>query len=78
MERVRHEIEALCAPLGGGVGVAARDLTSGAELLLQADDVYPLASVFKVPLMVTVLRQVDDGRIDLHERVRLDEDDKSP
>jgi beta-lactamase class A len=78
MERVRHEIEALCAPLGGVVGVAARDLTTGAELLLHADEAYPLASVFKVPLMVTVLRQVDEGRIDLRERLRLEEDDKSP
>ncbi len=78
MERVRQEIEALCAPLGGVVGVAARDLTTGAELLLRAEEAYPLASVFKVPLMVTVLRHVDEGRVDLHERLRLEEDDKSP
>lgn len=78
MERVRPEVETLCATLDGTVGVAARDLDTGAGFFARADEAYPLASVFKVPLMVTVLRRVDEGALGLDERLPLHEQDKSP
>lgn len=78
MERALQEISDLCEPLGGTVGVAARDLRSGAEIRLNAETSFPLASVFKVPLMVAAMRRVDDGRLDLDERLVLRERDKSP
>jgi beta-lactamase class A len=64
--------------LGGRVGVAARDLASGAEVLHRPDELFPLASVFKVPLMVALLRAVDAGSVTLDERLELTERIKSP
>lgn len=78
MERAQQEIASLCEQLGGTIGIAARDLRSGAEIRLAADVDYPLASVFKVPLMVAALRHVDEGRLSLQERLVLREHDKSP
>jgi len=75
-----HElaIEGLERELGGRVGVAARDLASGAEVLYRPDEPFPLASVFKVPLMVALLRAVDAGSVTLDERIELTERVKSP
>lgn len=78
MQRLIRELEELCAPLGGRVGVAARDLRSGAEVLLRADEPYPLASVFKIPVMVEVMRRADAGDLSLDEEIELREQDKSP
>lgn len=78
MQTLRDELEDLSAPLGGRVGIAARDLRSGAEAMLNAHEPYPLASVFKVPVMVEVMRQVDAGILDLGEEIELRERDKSP
>jgi len=78
MYRLHEELERLGASLGGEMGVAARDLGTGAEVALSADRPFPLASVFKVPLMVAVLQHVDRGDLTLDERVRLREDAKSP
>lgn len=78
MDRLREELERLCAALPGEVGVAARDLRSGREIALKADGPFPLASVFKVPLMVAVLRHVDGGALSLDDRLELREDVKSP
>jgi beta-lactamase class A len=75
---VHRSIAAVAAQLGGTVGIAARNLASGAEVLLAADDLFPLASCFKVPLMVEVLRQVDAGLLRLDDRLTLAEADKSP
>lgn len=63
---------------GASVGLAARHLVTGQEILLDADALYPLASVFKVPLMVTVMRRVDANLLALDERIILREGDKSP
>jgi len=78
MQTLARELKELCAPLGGRVGVAARDLRSGAEVMLHAHEPYPLASVFKIPVMVEVLRRADAGDLSLDEEIELREEDKSP
>ena len=60
------------------MGVAARNLASGAEAHVNADDLYPMASCFKVPVMVEVMRRVDAGALRLDDRLTLTEADKSP
>jgi beta-lactamase class A len=78
MQTLVRELDELTAPLGGRVGIAARDLRNGEQVMLHADEPYPLASVFKIPVMVEVLRQVDRGAVRLDERIELHEQDKSP
>ncbi len=75
---VHESVAAIAAGLGGTVGFAARNLASGAETHLNADELFPMASCFKVPVMVEVLRQVDAGRLRLDDRLTLTEADKSP
>lgn len=41
-----------------------RDLDSGDELGLDADRVWPVASLAKLPLAVAVLQLVHEGRLD--------------
>lgn len=62
--RVRERIAAVAADLGGTVGVAARNLASQASVTVGAEDLYPMASCFKIPVMVAVLRQVDAAPCD--------------
>ena len=75
---VHESVAAIAARLGGTVGVAARNLASGAEVYIDADALYPLASCFKIPVMVEVMRQVDAGVLRLDDRLTLTEADKSP
>jgi beta-lactamase class A len=75
---VHDSIAAIAEPLGGTVGIAARDLASGAELSVAADELFPMASCFKIPVMVEVMRQVDAGGLHLEDRLTLTEADKSP
>ena len=75
---VHESIAAIAEPLGGTVGVAARNLASGAELHVAADDLFPMASCFKIPVMVEVMRQTDAGGLRLDDRLTLTEADKSP
>jgi beta-lactamase class A len=53
----------------GKVGVAARLLDGKGEILINATDIYPTASTMKVPVLYELYRQVDEGKIDLNQRV---------
>jgi len=75
---VHHAVAAIAADLGGTVGVAARNLASQASVTLAAGESFPMASCFKIPVMVEVMRQVDAGAIRLGDRLTLTEADKSP
>jgi beta-lactamase class A len=77
-ERVQDRIAAISSSLGGTVGVAALNLASQASVCVNADEPFPMASCFKIPIMVEVMRRVDAGILRLDDRLTLTEDDKSP
>ena len=68
--RLSERLAAISARAGGDVGVAVIHVESGNEAAFQADRQLPLFSVFKLPLAVAVLREVEAGRLRLDERVR--------
>jgi beta-lactamase class A len=73
---VRSEIERLADATGGIVGVAATQLLTGRHIGYREDELFPTASVIKLPLLVTLYEDAIAGRIDLSERVTYREDTK--
>jgi beta-lactamase class A len=55
----------------------ARNIETGEELGFDVDDLVPLASVVKVPIGLTVLNQIAQGRLDAAQQVTLEPDTKS-
>jgi len=58
-------LQAIVEPAGGTVGFAAVELESGRSLGLRQNERFPMQSVFKLPIAIEVLRQVDEGKIEL-------------
>jgi beta-lactamase class A len=56
---------------GADVAVSYRDLQTGDSLDLRADVDFHAASTMKVPVMIEVLRAVDDGRLGLDQEILL-------
>jgi beta-lactamase class A len=70
---VQAEIAHISQGIDGMVGVAAWRLDRrGPRVLVNADQQFPMASTFKVPIAGTVLSQVDQGRISLEQLVSVD------
>lgn len=70
---VQAEIARISTQVDGVVGVAAWRLDGrGPRILVNADQQYPMASTFKVPIAATVLSQVDSGRLKLDQLVPVD------
>ena len=65
----RTRISAIRAKFPGDLAVFATHLGTRETLAIDADAVYETFSVIKVPIMAEVLRQVQDGRFSLSDRI---------
>jgi beta-lactamase class A len=75
LERLRAAVAEAAAKATGEMGVAIEHLESGLRVDFRGDVAYPMASTFKLPLLVTLFHQVDEGKVRLDERVSVESGD---
>ncbi|MCY3965400.1 MAG: class A beta-lactamase [Acidobacteria bacterium] len=75
LKHLGAEIERLAEASMGTVGVAAIHLESGRGVLLNADERFPMASTYKVPIAVEILAQVDAGKRSLDDLITMQTSD---
>jgi len=75
---LRGRLERLAGGLDGVVGVGVKSTWDGVEVYLEPDRPFPTASVFKIPVLIELLLQAEEGRLSLDERVPVTEADKAP
>lgn len=63
--KLQARVEAVDRALDGVLGVAVKDLKTGATLELRPDEVFPQASSIKLAVLYELYRQADEGRADL-------------
>ncbi len=76
IERLHKQIEAVIRSVDGEVGVAAKHLETGAEIAINGDTYFPLASVFKVPVLVEVMAQIKEGLFALEDEISIQKTDQ--
>src|SRR5882724_8384584 len=69
------QIEQIASAAKGHVGVAALVLETGETVSLNPRDHFPMQSVYKLPIGMTVIKQVDAGKIRLEQKVRVTKED---
>jgi beta-lactamase class A len=72
------EIARIAGYAQGDVGLAARHLGTGAALEHRAQEGFPMASTIKVPLALTILEMVDQGRLRLDQMVAVEPVEMNP
>lgn len=50
----------------GEAGVYVRHLKSGKTVMIRADELFPTASMIKVPIMLTAFQKIEEGKLDYH------------
>jgi beta-lactamase class A len=68
-------LDELAAQAGGTVGFAAMDLSTGRSFGRHENEPFPMQSVFKLPVAIEVLRQVDGKKLELSRVVALESAD---
>ncbi len=73
-EQLERALDAIVTQ-SGEVAFAATNLATGEEIGRSAERSMPTASVFKLPLLVEVFRQAENGDLDLDQRVTMRAED---
>ena len=77
-DALQTEIERLLATKKAEVGVAVYGLEGGYSLSVNGQSRYPMQSVFKFHIALTVLGLVDKGTLHLDQKIRIDKKDLKP
>ena len=62
--KLRGRLEETPMRFAGIVGAAVKDLTTGESLLINGDEVFPVASTIKVPILIEFYRRVEAKTLD--------------
>jgi beta-lactamase class A len=66
---LQARLDSLTAPFRGVAGVHVRNLRTGATAQVNADQLFPTASMIKVPLLVTLFDRVERGDLALDQQM---------
>ena len=72
-ETLNNHVQQRIARFAGSVGVYAKDLTSGEVYNYRSDELFPAASLFKLFVMVELMRRAEGGTIRLEDRMTADQ-----
>jgi beta-lactamase class A len=69
---LRNQIEQIAGTAQGRVGVAAMLLETSESVALLGDQRFPMQSVYKMPIGMAVLHLIDQGKLTLDQKVRVE------
>jgi beta-lactamase class A len=72
LAKLRQEITKISKEVKGQMGLYMKHVESGKELAIDADKIFPLGSVFKIPVMMEVFRQANDRILSMDEKLLLE------
>jgi len=68
---LREQIQKIIPRARGQVGVAVKHVESGAEVLVDADEKFPMASAYKLPILIELYYQRAAGKLSLEDRIEV-------
>jgi len=71
---VADKLELVSRGLAGTIGVAAREVGGGEVIAIKAQEIFPMASTYKVAIAMALLRKVDRGELQLEQLVEVKQD----
>ncbi|MGE5309197.1 MAG: serine hydrolase [Deltaproteobacteria bacterium] len=77
-ELLRRRVEQQYAGFKGTAGIVVEDLSTGWEISINRKQIFPAASLVKIPIMAGCYQAVAEGRLKLDEEIRLDPEEKTP
>ncbi len=75
MDELRDALAKLIKPFQGRIGIAMIDLATNDTVTINGHLHYTMASTYKTPLAISVLRQVDMGKLSLSQLVHVTKQD---
>jgi beta-lactamase class A len=68
-KKLEREIQTLVSGFHGSVGVYVHDLKRDRIVAINADTVFPTASIVKIPILLGIMQKISTGELDYHQRL---------
>ena len=65
--KLEEQLKVLLDSFHGTAGVYVRNLKTGEEAAINADTIFPTASIVKVPILVGIFKKIDEGVYTYHQ-----------
>src|SRR5206468_9445588 len=66
-KKLQHKIEALIKGFNGEIGIYVKDLKNDKTVSINADTVFPTASIVKIPILIGIMHKINSGELDYHQ-----------
>jgi len=68
-KKLQHSLETLTTGFKGDVGIYVKDLHSGKTVSINADSIFPTASMVKVPILIGIMDKLNKGELKYHQEL---------
>jgi beta-lactamase class A len=68
-KKLQHQLEVMTAGFKGDVGVYVKDLHTGKTVSINADSIFPTASMVKVPILIGIMDKLNKGELKYHQEL---------
>jgi beta-lactamase class A len=68
-KKLQKEIELICQSFKGDVGVYVKNLKTNKIVSINADTVFPTASMVKIPILLGITKRINEGAFGYHESI---------
>ncbi len=76
--QLQQKLEQVLGDVTGTFGVFVKHLQTGETASINGDRLFQLASVFKIPILATLYRDVEAGKLSLSQRIKITREDHVP
>ena len=66
-KKLQKGVEALVKDYNGDIGVFIKSLKTGKVVQINADTVFPTASIVKVPILIGIINKIKQGELSFHQ-----------
>jgi len=64
---LEKQLQALIAGFKGDIGIYVHNLKNNRQVAIQADTIFPTASIVKIPILTGIMRKIEDGQLTYHQ-----------
>jgi beta-lactamase class A len=68
-KKLQHALETLTTGFKGDVGIYVKDLHTGKTASINADSIFPTASMVKVPILIGIMDKINKGELKYHQEL---------
>lgn len=68
-KKLQQQVESLVQGFGGNIGIYIKNLKNGKVVAIDADTVFPTASIIKIPIMVGVMDKINRNELSYRQEL---------